>query len=261
MTHCFAVCAYKDSPYLRECMESLRLQEHPSPLLLCTATPSPYLENMAREYGATYCVNPHAPGIGSDWNFAMEQAKAAGYDLVTLCHQDDLYLPGYGAAVQAMASPDMLIYFSGYGEKRGEEVVTSSRLLRIKRLLLWRMRIRPFQRSRLMKHRTLALGDPICCPSVTFHLCRLPLPLFQTDMTTSLDWQAWERISRLKGQFIYCKKLLMYHRIHEESTTSGMIGDTGRGAEDLEMFEKFWPKPIARLIGRLYSVSERSNRL
>ena len=61
MTHCFAVCAYKDSPYLRECMESLRLQEHPSPLLLCTATPSPYLENMAREYGATYCVNPHAP--------------------------------------------------------------------------------------------------------------------------------------------------------------------------------------------------------
>ena len=174
MTHCFAVCAYKDSPYLRECMESLRLQEHPSPLLLCTATPSPYLENMAREYGATYCVNPHAPGIGSDWNFAMEQAKAAGYDLVTLCHQDDLYLPGYGAAVQAMASPDMLIYFSGYGEKRGEEVVTSSRLLRIKRLLLWRMRIRPFQRSRLMKHRTLALGDPICCPSVTFHLCRLP---------------------------------------------------------------------------------------
>ena len=41
----------------------------------------------------------------------MEQAKAAGYDLVTLCHQDDLYLPGYGAAVQAMASPDMLIYF------------------------------------------------------------------------------------------------------------------------------------------------------
>ena len=131
-------------------MESLRLQEHPSPLLLCTATPSPYLENMAREYGATYCVNPHAPGIGSDWNFAMEQAKAAGYDLVTLCHQDDLYLPGYGAAVQAMASPDMLIYFSGYGEKRGEEVVTSSRLLRIKRLLLWRMRIRPFQRSRLI---------------------------------------------------------------------------------------------------------------
>ena len=28
-------------------------------------------------------MNPHAPGIGSDWNFAMEQAKAAGYDLDT----------------------------------------------------------------------------------------------------------------------------------------------------------------------------------
>ena len=261
MTHCFAVCAYKDSPYLRECMESLRLQEHPSPLLLCTATPSPYLENMAREYGATYCVNPHAPGIGSDWNFAMEQAKATGYDLVTLCHQDDLYLPGYGAAVQAMASPDMLIYFSGYGEKRGEEVVTSSRLLRIKRLLLWRMRIRPFQRSRLMKHRTLALGDPICCPSVTFHLCRLPLPLFQTDMTTSLDWQAWERISRMDGRFVYDPAVRMLHRIHTNSTTPQVLEKGGRQPEDYAMFRKFWCTPIARLLTKWYSASEKSNQL
>ena len=52
----------------------------------------------------------------------MEQAKAAGYDLVTLCHQDDLYLPGYGAAVQAMASPDMLIYFSGYGKSAAKKL-------------------------------------------------------------------------------------------------------------------------------------------
>ena len=186
---------------------------------------------------------------------------AAGYDLVTLCHQDDLYLPGYGAAVQAMASPDMLIYFSGYGEKRGEEVVTSSRLLRIKRLLLWRMRIRPFQRSRLMKHRTLALGDPICCPSVTFHLCRLPLPLFQTDMTTSLDWQAWERISRMDGRFVYDPAVRMLHRIHTNSTTTQVLEKGGRQPEDYAMFRKFWCTPIARLLTKWYSASEKSNQL
>ena len=133
MTHCFAVCAYKDSPYLRECMVIPALAGAPLSPAAMHRHAFPLSGKYGQEYGATYCVNPHAPGIGSDWNFAMEQAKAAGYDLVTLCHQDDLYLPGYGAAVQAMASPDMLIYFSGYGEKRGEEVVTSSRLLRIKR--------------------------------------------------------------------------------------------------------------------------------
>ena len=172
-----------------------------------------------------------------------------------------MYLPGYGAAVQAMASPDMLIYFSGYGEKRGEEVVTSSRLLRIKRLLLWRMRIRPFQRSRLMKHRTLALGDPICCPSVTFHLCRLPLPLFQTDMTTSLDWQAWERISRMDGRFVYDPAVRMLHRIHTNSTTTQVLEKGGRQPEDYAMFRKFWCTPIARLLTKWYSASEKSNQL
>lgn len=261
MTHCFAVCAYKDSPFLRECLDSLRAQERPSPILLCTATPSPYLAGLAEEYGAAYCVNPDAPGIGSDWNFALAQAKAAGYDLATLCHQDDLYLPSYGAAAQGMAGPDLLIYFCGYGEKRGDEVVTRSRLLRIKRLLLWRMRIRPFQSSALMKHRTLALGDPICCPSVTFHLGRLPMPLFQTDMTTSLDWQAWERISRLPGRFAYDPAVRMLHRIHGGSTTTQVLEKGGRQPEDYAMFRKFWCKPIAGMLTKWYSASEKSNQL
>ena len=83
MKHCFAVCAYKDSPYLTECLDSLKAQESPSPILMCTATPSSYLEETARAYGAEYHVNPDHPGIGSDWNFALACAKAAGYDLTT----------------------------------------------------------------------------------------------------------------------------------------------------------------------------------
>lgn len=261
MTHCFAVCAYKDSPFLPECLDSLRAQERPSPILLCTATPSPYLERLAEEYGASYCVNPQAPGIGSDWNFALAQAQASGYDLVTLCHQDDLYLPGYGAAVQRLATPDMLIYFSDYGEKRGNEVVTRSRLLRIKRMLLWRMRIPAFQSSIFMKRRTLALGDPICCPAVTFNLRRLPVPLFQTDMTTSLDWQTWERLSRMDGRFTYDHAVRMLHRIHVGSTTSQVLEKGGRQPEDYAMFRKFWCAPVARLLTKWYSASEKSNQL
>ena len=261
MRHCFAVCAYGDSPFLTQCLDSLQQQQDPSPVLLCTATPSSFLEETARAYGAAYHVNPEAPGIGSDWNFALDRAREAGFDLVTLCHQDDLYLPSYGAAVKQAAGEDLLIYFSDYGEKRGEETVTRSRLLTIKRILLWRMRVRAFQTSGLMKHRTLALGDPICCPAVTFHLPRLPRPLFLTDMTTSLDWQTWERISRLEGRFLYDPQVRMLHRVHQASTTTQVLAEGGRQPEDYAMFRKFWCAPIARLLTRWYATSEKSNQV
>ena len=261
MKHCFAVCAYKDSPYLTECLDSLKAQESPSPILMCTATPSAYLEETARAYDAEYHVNPEHPGIGSDWNFALACAKAAGYDLVTLCHQDDLYLPSYGAAAKKAACPELLIYFSDYGEQRGAETVTKTRLLRIKRLLLWRLRVKAFQTSRFMKHRTLAMGDPICCPAVTFNLNRLPVPLFLTDMTTSLDWQTWERVSLMDGRFAYDPEVRMLHRIHVGSTTTQVLEKGGRQPEDYAMFRKFWCAPIAKLLTRWYSTSEKSNKV
>lgn len=263
MKHIFALCAYGDSPYLADCIASLKAQSEPSEILLCTATPSDALARAARENGLRYCVNPAPPNISGDWNFALRMAREAGADYATLCHQDDLYLPGYGAAFRraAQADPSLLIFFTGYGEKRGGETVTRSRLLTIKRLLLWRMRIRPLQTSRFAKRRTLALGDPICCPSVTFNLNRLPLPLFEKGLSASLDWQTWERLSRLPGRFAYDPEVLMLHRIHPGSTTTAVLHEGGRAAQDFRMFRLFWPAPIARLLTRLYAASERSNDL
>ena len=53
----------------------------------------------------------------------------------------------------------------------------------------------------------------------------------------------------------------MYHRIHEESETSIILGDHARNEEDFQMFCKFWPIPIARVLAKLYSSSEKSNEL
>ena len=53
----------------------------------------------------------------------------------------------------------------------------------------------------------------------------------------------------------------MSHRIHDGSETSAILGDSARGNEDFQMFCKFWPKPIARLLTRAYSSSEKSNEL
>lgn len=263
MKHLFAICAYRESPYLAECVASLRLQSSPSEMLLCTATPSPALERLAEENGMTYCVNPNPPDIAGDWNFALEQCRARDADFATLCHQDDLYLPDYGAALKAAIEedPELLIWFSDYGEKRGEDMVTSSRLLNIKRLLLWPLCRRRWQGKAWAKRRSLSLGDPICCPAVSFNLRRLPLPLFESGMTTNLDWQTWEKLSRLPGRFAYERQVLMLHRIHPGSTTSKVLGEGGRTAQDEAMFRKFWPAPVARLLTRLYASSEKSNRL
>ena len=68
-------------------------------------------------------------------------------------------------------------------------------------------------------------------------------------------------ISRLRGAFVYCDDILMYHRIHEESATTAIIADNDRTKEDFEMFCRFWPKWIARILERFYRKSEDSNML
>jgi hypothetical protein len=70
-----------------------------------------------------------------------------------------------------------------------------------------------------------------------------------------------EKLSRLKGSFVYNPKILMYHRIHEESATTEIIGDRIRNQEDYEMMKKFWPDMIAKRLSRAYAASEKSNKV
>jgi len=88
----------------------------------------------------------------------------------------------------------------------------------------------------------------------------LDLPVFSSGLKSNLDWQAWERISREKGAFLYSDKQLLRHRVHEDSETTLLINNDIRGAEDLFMFEQFWPRPIARLLNSRYSKSLESNQ-
>ena len=53
----------------------------------------------------------------------------------------------------------------------------------------------------------------------------------------------------------------MFHRIHEESTTSKILEDCERRNEDLIMFRKFWPEFIAKIIEKIYQKSEKSNKI
>lgn len=256
--HTFAVCAYGDSPYLDECVKSLLAQTVRTNILIATSTPNDSIRRVAQKYDIPLYINEGMPGICHDWNCAMSYCTTP---LVTIAHQDDIYLPEYAAqALEHMgAAGHPLIFFTDYGELREGRACDDNRLLRIKRLLLSPLRIKSLSGSKFTRRRVLSCGSAICCPSVTMCVPNLPHPVFVSKMKSNLDWEAWEQISRLDGDFVYCDKILMRHRIHEGSETSALIRDDTRTAEDLLMLEKFWPAPVARLLNRIYMAGQSSN--
>lgn len=257
--HSFVVCAYGESPYLEECVCSLEQQTAQTRVIMATSTPNALIEGVAERHGIPLYVNPVKEGIKSDWNFAVAQVQTP---LVTIAHQDDTYAPRYAqrmlAGMNRVDHP--LIFFTNYGELREGVEVNDNRLLTIKRLLL-----KPIVHKgcvatdQATKRRILSLGSAICCPSVTLNMDTLPNPPFTSPMKSNLDWDAWERFSHLDGAFVYDSDILMHHRIHQGSETSALIHDNTRTQEDLQMLERFWPKPIARLLNVAYSRGQGSN--
>lgn len=258
--HTFVICAYKESQYLEECVQSLLAQTVQSKIILITSTPNKWIEQIVEKYQLVYYVNRGESGIVQDWNFGYSKAET---DFITLAHQDDVYESEYTEKMlEAMNGKKRpLIAFCDYGEIRDGKKTLDVKMLKIKRLMLLPLRFAPFQNSKWVRRRILSFGDPICCPSVTFAKDNLPEPIFSVKFRSDEDWQAWERLSRMKGSFIYVYQPLMYHRIHEESETSIIIGDNVRTKEDYEMFCMFWPKPIAKVLTRFYASSQKSNEV
>lgn len=257
--HTFVICAYKESEYLEECILSLKNQNVLSKIIMETSTPNTYIEDLAHKYEIPLYINPNG-GITQDWNFGLSKAETK---YATIAHQDDVYEPAYSEKILAVfeGSKKALIAFSDYGELRDGKKVCGTQLLKIKRLMLSPLRIKAFKGSKFVRRRILSLGDPISCPAVSFDLDRLERPIFRDGFRSCEDWEAWEIISRMDGDFLYVPEALMYHRIHEESATTAIIQDNARVEENYIMYCKFWPKPIAKLINKFYTKSEDSNTL
>ena len=258
--HSFALCAYRESMFLEECLKSLLLQTVKTRVIIATSTPCEETRSLAERYSVPLYVRDGDPGIADDWNYA---ASCAGTPLVTIAHQDDTYEPEYAERLLKAAneSESLLLYFTNYGELRNGKKVDESRLLSVKRLLLSPISDGRFSGSRFLRRRILSLGSSICCPSVTLNMSRLPPAPFEKAFKCDLDWDAWERYSNLRGDFYYDSKVLMHHRIHEGSETTALIRDDTRTMEDLSMLCRFWPKPIARTINHFYGKSQSSNDL
>lgn len=260
-THSFAVMAYKDSPFLADCLASLKKQTVQSEIFITTSTPSPYIESIAKQFDVPVYSTINGRGIGHDWNFSFTTANT---DYVTLAHQDDIYTPDYAATCLKAAGKykDMLICFTDYIEIAGDVERKNTKLLIVKRIMirmfmLWSNTIK----NRFWKKLSLSFGCPIPCPSVTFNKKELSSFRFAEDLAINLDWDAWLQMADMNGRFVYIPYYLSKHRIHRGSATTEGIKDNVRQKEDLEIFNRLWPSFIAKLLAHFYVSSYASNDL
>ena len=258
--HTFVICAYKESPYLEECVESLKNQEQQSNILMVTSTPNEYIKKISQKYNIELRVNTGQGGIVQDWNFAYRQC---GTPYITIAHQDDVYFKEYAIRAVKMLeqSKKPLIYFSDYCEIRNGRRVTDNRLLKVKRILLFPLRGKLFKGSKFVRRRSLSLGSAICCPSVTYAANHLPNPVFTVRYRSDEDWEAGERLATCTGDVLDDCTVRWGLWVDVVSETSLIIGDNARSLEDYEMFCKFWPAPIAKILTKFYSKSQKLNEL
>lgn len=259
INHSFAVMAYKDSPYLSECLDLLKNQTVRSVIYISTSTPSGYISDIAKKYGIEVFVTESGQGITHDWNFSLQQARTK---YVTLAHQDDLYMPGYteNCFNAAEKFKDTLICFTGYSEIIDGKERWGTLLLRVKRFMLWFFM--PFKKnihSKFWKKKLLSMGCPIAAPGVMYNLEKLSGFQFSDEFSINMDWDAWYRMTRMKGRFVYVKKVLLKHRIHPDSATTAGLEANARQSEDLRMFKRFWPGFLAKLFAKFYARSYKSN--
>ena len=257
--HTFVILAYKESPFLENCVKSILNQSKSSSVLIATTTPNSYISRIANKHHIKIVTGRHT-NIGGDFDFAIHSAVTP---LVTVAHQDDVYKNNYAEQVITAYEkhPNSSIIFTDYFEIRDNTNIYTNTNLKIKRILLIPIRLKKSLKSSLAKRQILRFGCTICCPSVTFVAKNCPSKIFSSNFQCNVDWHAWEKLSKQKGAFTYIPTPLMGPRISQETTTTDIIKQGIRTKEDYELFRRFWPKPIARVITKLYKTSEKSNSL
>ena len=69
--HMFALCAYKESPYLEECLCSLLEQAERSQIVVSTSTPNAHIADVAHRHGVRLVEHEGPSGIARDWLRAL----------------------------------------------------------------------------------------------------------------------------------------------------------------------------------------------
>lgn len=246
--HTFAICAYKESEYLEDCIKSLQEQTVKSNVIIASSTKNKHIDTLAKKYNLKVYYRDGKSDIQDDWNYAVEKTKT---ELVTVVHQDDLYDAYYLENIlNNYTGKELILFTENYFLKNG--VKTIEKNLLIKRIIKIPLRIPGVSNIRFLRKWTLAFGNTIQCPTVTYNKNLLDEPIFTSDLKFGLDWDTFYKIYKQKGKIKYIPLKLLSFRIHEESTTASWIKNQTRKIEDNIMFRKFWPNWIVKIIMKYY---------
>lgn len=249
--HTFVICAYQESPYLEACIRSLKSQTEETEIICATSTPCPYLtETMARHRIPLY-VRDGESDIQEDWNFALE---VAGGEFVTIAHQDDMYERHYVEELRKSYEcwPDMTLFLTDAVTVKGGKLQKWGTKRLVKKLLRLPLRFSGLADLEGVKKGVLRLGNPVMCPSCAYRKNYLPDPIFHSEYRYALDWDCMADLAKWPGRFICVEKPLLFYRVHDGATTKACIENHRRETEERQMFERFWPKPVAGLLMRFY---------
>mgnify|MGYP000440953493 CR=1 FL=1 len=248
----FVIPAYGRSPYLEQCIQSLLVQTVACSIRITTSTPSEWLLEIANKYGIEIFINQESKCIADDWNFAL---KNGGPNLITIAHQDDVYLIDYAENIikYFQDHPDSAIAFSDMSELANEKRVNWNLRTTIKKVLLQCSFLASNTVKKSISYRVLlSLGCPVPCPAVAYNKFLLHNFSFSREYQVNLDWNAWVTLINQGMKIGYIKKVLVLHRIHKDAETQKAIISRQREREDLRIYHQFWPKWVVACLIYLY---------
>lgn len=251
--HTFAVCAYKDSPYLEKCLSSVVSQIKKSNVIMCTPTPTDKIKALAEKYDVPLFINPDGNAdMQGSWNFAVSKADTS---YVTVCHQDDYYSEGYFAAIENFLTDDLLFlhtaYTTAYTDSDGNTEIKKSKNIIFKRIIHAVFANRWQQDKIFFKRWDLRFGNSVCCPTCTYSKKNLEQPIFTSQLKHGVDWDLYISLASRKGRIAYIKKPVAFKRIHLEAQTNQDVASGVRAREDIELYSRLWPKPFAKVMQKI----------
>ena len=249
-SHTFAIVAYKESPYLEECINSVINQTIKSNVIICTSTKNNYIVNLSKKYKLKLFIREGKSDIQDDWNYAYNSTNT---DLVTITHQDDIYENNYLEEIMKVANyydDFKMIHTDYYPYKNGKKVIDKNSKIKI--ILKIPLRIRFLSKFKLFKVASLSFGNTVCCPSVTYNKKCIKGNPFTSNLKFGLDWDTFLKFAKEKGYYLYIPKKMICYRIHDAATTKEFIKDNKRIDEDILMFSKIWPKFIVKILMKGY---------
>lgn len=266
--HVFVICAYQDSPYLEDCIRSVRGQSVATDVILCTSTPSSYIGRLAKRYGLPLYVREGESGIRKDWLFGWKMAAEGGYSLITIAHQDDVYHRHYVRHLLRAWEryPDLSVFCSDYVVLRTKErrtangqlypvstdLVAGDMVRFVKKVLRLPLRLKTISDRAWVKKSVLMFGNSVCCPSCTYNRAQTGDRMFESELPFALDWENLYTLAMRPGRFICEERPLLAYRVHDGAATKTCIEDDRRRRDETAMFEKLWPRWAARFFMHFY---------